>query len=387
MALDIARLRAETPGTDRIAHFNHAGSGLMSAATVEAIHDQLRRESEQGAMEAGGRVADRIEQVRADAAELLGASSDEIAFTGGNSDGWGRAFAALRLKPGDRVLVGRSEWGGNLACLERAGVEIEVVPADETGQISLEALARMLDRRVRLVSLTWAPANGGLIQPAAAVGRLARAAGVPYFIDAAQAVGQLPIDVAEIGCDVLAAAGRKYLRGPRGTGLLFVRRDFQDRLDPVFVDTGSAPIGADGARLRTDARRFESAEGSAALRLGLGVALRQALELGLDPIRAAISAKAEALRARLGQRPGIRLHDLGVLRSGLVSFVLHRGSGAAVQAALAGQGITIGFNGRAYTPLDMDARGLNEVLRASVGYLTTEAGLDRLVDALARIVG
>jgi selenocysteine lyase/cysteine desulfurase len=387
MALDIARLRAETPGADRIVHFNHAGSGLMSAATVEAIQAQLRRESEQGSMEAGGRVAARIEQVRADAAELLGASPDEIAFTGGNSDGWGRAFAALRLRPGDRVLVGRSEWGGNLACLERAGAAIETVPADETGQISLDALARMLDDRVRLVSLTWAPANGGLIQPAAAVGRLARAAGVPYFIDAAQAVGQWPIDVAEIGCDVLAAVGRKYLRGPRGTGLLFVRRDFQDRLDPVFVDTGSAPIGPDGARLRTDARRFESAEGSAVLRLGLGAALRQALDLGLDPIRAAISANAEALRARLGRMPGVRLHDLGVLRSGLVSFTLASRSGAEVQALLAAQGINIGFNGRAYTPLDMDARGLDEVLRASVGYLTTEAEQDRLVEALAKIDG
>ena len=387
MVLDIARLRAETPGADRIAHFNHAGSGFISAATIEAIHAQLRRESEQGSMEAGGRVAALIEQVRADAAELLGASPDEIAFTGGNSDGWGRAFAALRLKPGDRVLVGRSEWGGNLACLERAGAAIEAVPADETGQISLEALARMLDDRVRLVALTWAPANGGLIQPVAAVGRLARAAGVPYFIDAAQAVGQLPTDVAEIGCDVLAAAGRKYLRGPRGTGLLFVRRDFQDRLDPVFVDTGSAPIGHDGAVLRTDARRFESAEGSAALRLGLGVALRQALDLGLDAIRATISANAKALRARLGQLPGIRLHDLGVARSGLVSFAIQGRSGAEVQAALAAQGITLGFNGRAYTPLDMDARGLGEVLRASVGYLTTEAELDRLVEALAKLDG
>ena len=387
MALDIARLRAETPGADRILHLNNAGSGLMSAATVAAIQGQVQREAEQGSMEAGGAVAGRIERIRADAAELLGAEPGEIAFTGGNSDGWGRAFAALRLKPGDRVLVGRSEWCGNLACLERAGLAIETVPADETGQISLEAMARLLDDRVRLVSLTWAPANGGLIQPAAAVGRLARAAGVPYFLDAAQAVGQMPADVADLGCDVLTVPGRKHLRGPRGTGLLFVRRDFQDRLDPVFVDATSAPIGAGGATLRPDARRFESAEGSAALRLGLGAALGQALDLGLDDIRAATSAIAEALRLRLGDMPGIQLQDLGVERSGLVSFTMAGRSGAQVQAALAGRGITIGFNGRAYTPLDMDARGLGELLRASVSYLTTEAELDRFAAALAEIDG
>lgn len=387
MALDIARLRAETPGADRILHLNHAGSSLMSAATIEAVQAHLRREAEGGSMEAGGAAGAALERVRADAAELLGAGADEIAFTGGNSDGWGRAFAALRLKPGDKVLVARSEWGGNLACLERAGLMIEAVPADADGQISLDAMARRLDDNVRLLALTWAPANGGLIQPAAAVGRLARAAGVPYFIDAAQVVGQLPVDVADVGCDVLTAPGRKSLRGPRGTGMLFVRRDFQDRLDPAFVDTNSAPIGPDGTVLRPDARRFESAEGPAALRLGMGVAIRQALDLGIDQIRAAISATADTLRGRLSDLPGARVLDLGIERSGLVSFTLAGHAGAKVQAAMAAQGINLGFNGRAYTPFDMDARGLTEVLRASVSYLTTEAELDRFLAALSGLDG
>ena len=385
MALDIARLRAETPGADRVLHLNHAGSSLMSAATLDAVLAHVRQEAERGAMEAGGGAADRIARVRADAAELLGAGADEIAFTGGNSDGWGRAFAALRLQPGDKVLVGRSEWGGNLACLQRAGLAVETVPADETGQISLDALARQLDDRVRLVALTWAPANGGLIQPAAAVGHLVRAAGVPYFLDAAQAVGQLPVDVAALGCDVLTAPGRKHLRGPRGTGLLYVRRDFLERLDPAFVDTHSAPIGPGGAMLCPDARRFESAEGPVALRLGLGVAIRQALDLGVDNIRAVIAANAEALRARLARVPGARVEDLGVERSGLIAFTLDGHQPAQVQARLAAQGINIGLNGRGYTPLDMDARGLSTLLRAAVSYLTTEAEMDRFTAALAAL--
>jgi selenocysteine lyase/cysteine desulfurase len=382
MGLDITRLRAETPGADRVLHLNHAGSSLMSAATLAAIEAQLRREAEAGAMEAGVAVARRIDEVRADVARLIGAGADEVGFTGGNSDGWGRAFAALRLAPGDRVLVGRTEWGGNLACLERAGLAVETVPADEHGQISLEALARMLDGRVRLLALTWAPANGGLVQPAAAVGRLARAAGVPYFLDAAQVVGQMPVDVAEVGCDVLTAPARKHLRGPRGVGFVYVRRDFADRLDPAFVDTASAPIGPEGAGLRADARRLESAEGSAALRLGFGAAVRQALDLGLDRIRAAIAEPADDLRARLARVPGLQLRDLGLERSGLIAFTLAGRSGTEVQAALLAQGINLGFNTRAYTPLDMDARGLGEILRASVSYLTTEAELDRFTAAL-----
>ncbi|HLY91024.1 MAG TPA: aminotransferase class V-fold PLP-dependent enzyme [Acetobacteraceae bacterium] len=387
MGLDIAKLRTETPGADRVLHLNHAGSSLMAAGTVAAIEDQLRREMEAGAMEAGAAVAARIDQVRADIATLVGAAADEIAFTGGNSDGWGRAFAALRLKPGDRVLVGRSEWGGNLACLTRAGLAIETVPADDHGQISLDALERMLDGRVRLLALTWAPANGGLIQPAAAVGRLARAAEVPYFLDAAQIVGQWPVDVAELGCDVLTAPARKHLRGPRGVGFVYVRSGFAARLEPTFVDTQSAPIGPDGAVLKPHARRLESAEGSAALRLGFGAAVRQTLELGVDRIRAAVAGRAESLRSRLAAMPGVQLRDLGIEGSGLVSFTLDGRSGADVKKAMAAQGINLGLNGRAFTPLDMDARGLTEVLRASVSYLTTEAELDRFQAALAALVG
>jgi selenocysteine lyase/cysteine desulfurase len=385
MELDIARLRAETPGAERVLHLNHAGSSLMSAATLAAIEAQLRREAETGAMEAGAAAAGRIEQVRADIATLVGASADEIAFTGGNSDGWGRAFAALRLERGDRVLVGRTEWGGNLACLERAGAVVETVPADAHGQISLDALERMLDGRVRLLALTWAPANSGLIQPAAAVGRLARTAGVPYFVDAAQIVGQRPVDVVELGCDVLTAPARKHLRGPRGVGFAYVRQGFADRLDPAFVDMHSAPMGPDGAKLVAGARRLESAEGSVALRLGFGIAVRQALDLGVDRIRAAIAERAESLRARLAAVPGVRLTDLGLERSGLVSFTLDGRSGAEAQALLRAEGINLGFNGRAYTPLDMDARGLGEILRASVSYLTTEAELDRFTATLAHL--
>jgi selenocysteine lyase/cysteine desulfurase len=385
MALNIVQLRAETPGAERVLHLNHAGGSLPSRTVLEIVAGHFQLEGEKGPMEAGAAAAERIEAARAAAAELLGAGSDEIAFTAGNSDGWGRAFAALRLAPGDRMLVGRSEWGGNLACLARAGLEIVPVPCDEHGQIDPDALATMLDDRVRLIALTWAPANGGLIQPAAAVGRLARAAGVPYFLDAAQIAGQLPVDVAALGCDVLTAPGRKHLRGPRGSGLLYLRRGFQERLDPVFVDAHSAPYGAAGPALRADARRLEPAEAAPALRLGLGAAIRQALDLGLGEIRAAVAARAEALRDRLARLPGVRLRDLGIERSGLVSFTTDGLAAGSVQAALAARGINIGANGRPYTPLDMDARGLTEVLRASVSYLTTEAELDRFAAALASL--
>ncbi|MGE8657648.1 MAG: aminotransferase class V-fold PLP-dependent enzyme [Achromobacter sp.] len=381
-------LRAATPGTRTTVHFNHAGASLPSTATLDAVQAHLRREAEQGPMEAGVAARAQTDQARALAARLLNARPDEIALTGGNSPGWGAAFAALGpWRAGDRILVGRHEWGGNLAAMrlaaQRAGATIETIPSDDSGCVDPAALQAMLDERVRLVALTWLPANGGLINPAAAIGRVTRAAGVPYFIDAAQAVGQLPVDVAEVGCDVLSGAGRKALRGPRGTGLLFVRRDFLPRLTPAFVDTYSAPLGADGQpQLRGDAARFESAEASLALRAGLANALREALDIGLDAIRARIDAVARALRAELAAIDGVAVLDQGRARSGLVSFNLAGHEAAAVQRALAAQGIVIGSNGVPYTPLDMNARGLTQIARASVSYLTRDDEIDRLLDAL-----
>jgi selenocysteine lyase/cysteine desulfurase len=388
--LNVDRLRAETPGASRRAHFNHAGASPPSTDILAAVTAHLQREALFGPMEAAANVSDRLEEAHADAAALLGAKLGEIAFTSSGSAGWGLAFAALsRLAKGDRVLVGRQEWGGNLASLraaaDRVGAIVEAIPVAEDGGVDVSALKAMIDERVRLVSLTWLPANGGLVNDAAAVGAVARAAGIPYFVDAGQALGQIPIDVAAIGCDVLAGAGRKYLRGPRGTGILYVRDDFLARLEPVFLDVLSGPWVDEAPRIRTDARRFETGETPVALLLGLGVALKKARALEIATIRARIVDLAEELRDELGRLPGVTLRDLGGEKSGLISFTVDGLSAQALRSELAARGIAIGANGVAYTPLDMTARGLNEIARASISYFNTREEIDRLCSAIASI--
>lgn len=381
-------LRARTPGTHSTIHFNHAGASLPSSATIDAIHAHLLREAASGQMEAGVAAREQTGQARTLAARLLNAQPGEIALTTGNSPGWGAAFAALGpWRPGDRILVARHEWGGNLATMrltaQRAGASIETIPSDDSGAVDPGALETLLDERVRLIALTWMPANGGLINPAEAIGQIARRHGIPYFIDAAQAIGQLPIDVVKTGCDVLAGVGRKALRGPRGTGVLYVRDAFLQQLTPAFCDTWSAPLGIDGEPvLRNDASRLESSEASMALRCGLANALHEALDIGIDTIRAQIDHVAQTLRAQLAAIPNVTVLDQGLERSGLVSFDVAGHDPASVQQSLAAQGVSISSNGIGYTPLDMNARGLVKVARASVSYLTTDAEIDVLIDRL-----
>jgi selenocysteine lyase/cysteine desulfurase len=357
---------------------------------MEVVTEHLTREALHGPSEAGVEVAPAVQEVRRKAARLFGAGEDEVAVVGSGSQGWGMAFASLPpLAAGDRVLIGRAEWGGNLSTLHaaarRAGARIDVIPCEEDGTTSADALAAMIDDDVRLVALTWCPATNGLINPAAAIGKLTRAAGVPFFVDAGQALGQLPMDVEAIGCDVLKGAGRKALRGPRGTALVYIRQGYLEQLEPPYLDVLSAPWRDGGPHIRADARRFETSENSFALQLGFGAALDLALDLGLEAIRAQIDRRAKQLRRELEELPNLTVHDGGSEQSGIVTFTVAGTTAAAVKERLSRNRINVAAIGAAYAPLDMDARGLSEVVRASLSYLNTDDEIDTLVAAVRNL--
>jgi selenocysteine lyase/cysteine desulfurase len=261
---------------------------------------------------------------------------------------------------------------------------VVVVPDDESGQLSVDALRDLLDDRVRLVAISWIPTQSGLVNPAAAVGALAREAGVPYLLDACQAVGQLPVDVDALGCDFLSATGRKYLRAPRGTGFLYVRRSRLGGLEPPFLDVHAARWApGDEVEMRDDARRFESWEHSVANRLGLGAAVDYALALGVDAIAARIESLATSLRAQLVEVPELTLHDEGVERCGIVTFTIGGVDVHELSARLRTQAINISVSTIDFARHDFEARGLSAVARASVHYYNTDDELTRLVDAMA----
>lgn len=388
-ASDVARARAETPGCELVLHFNNAGAALLPQPVLNAAIQHLQLEATAGGYEAAQQRSAELENVYGAAARLLGCRPHEIAIVENATRAWDMVFYSLRFGPGDRILTAQAEYASNfLAYLQvcrRTGAGVEVIPSDDYGQVSVDALEDMLDEHVKLIAMTHVPTNGGLVNPAAEIGAIARAAGIPFLLDACQSVGQMPVDVQSIGCDFLSATGRKYLRGPRGTGLLYVRDQWIDRLEPVFLDLHAATWTAPGEyQIRADARRFENWETNVAGKLGLGAAIDYALGWGLDRTYARILKLAQQLREQLGQIPRVEVCDLGQHRCGIVSFNVTGVDAREVQRQLSTSKINVSVSPRQYTLLDMEARRLESVVRASVHYYNTEAEVGRFCTELAK---
>ncbi len=390
MMLDLARARAETPGVATVVHFNNAGCSLPPKPVVEAMIDHIRLEATIGGYEAHDRQREAVDRPYAALAEFINAGPDEIAIVENATRAWDMAFYSVPLRPGDRILTARSEYCSNfIAFLHRArreGVEIDVAPSTEHGEVDVAALARLIGARTRLIAITHVPTSAGIVNPAEDIGRVARAAGIPFLLDACQSVGQMPIDVEAIGCDMLSGTSRKFLRGPRGIGFLYVRRGLLDRLDPPFLDDHAADwIADDGYEVRADARKFETPECSFAAKIGLGVAVDYALGWSMQAIADRVRGLAEALRIDLRERCGARIHDLGQVRCGIVTFSLPGIGADRVKAELAAQGINVTVAVAEATRLDMLPRGLDRIVRASIHYYNAEEEIEIFTNAVARI--
>ncbi len=386
--MDIPKLRAETASCRDIVHFNNAGASPTPEPVHAAVLAHLELERLVGGYAAAQTAAERLTAFYMEAAGLIGADPEDIAFVENATRAWQMAFYAIPFAPGDRVLAHVSEYGSNyMALLHRArthGIIVEWIPSAPTGGVDVAALGKMITSRTRLIALTHVPSHSGVVNPAAAVGEVARQHGIPFILDACQSIGQIDLDVDSLGCDMLCATGRKFLRGPRGTGFLYVRKDVISSLDPPFIDLQAARWTATNEYcLHPTAQRFETWERNVAGQLGLAEAIRYARNIGLARIEARNAELAQSLRVSLLGLPGVRLDETGERLCGIVTFRLSEEDPAVTAVRLRQSGIMVSVVSRAQARLDFEARNLESLVRVSIHYFNDADDITRFMTVLA----
>ncbi len=390
MTFDLGAVRADTPAASSIRHFNNAGSSLPPTPVVAACIDYTRREAEIGGYETAAERVDDLDRVYVEGARLLNAQPSELAFCTSSAQAWWRSFEAVPLEAGDKVLTSTTEYQANafgLIQAQQRGIDVEVIPATDSGEIDLDAFTDLLDDRVRAVAITWIGLSNGMVQPAAAIGELLAGHPATYVLDACQAVGQMPVDVNELQCDLLSFTGRKFMRGPRGTAMLWARRSLIDEFAaPSYIDGRSALWTGDRTyELAPDALRWELGEVNFAAKAGFGVALAYANEIGLDAIAQRNTILADDLRAKLELIGRVTVLDQGEHKCAIVTFNVDGLEAAAVTRQLREHDINTSALMAATGLFDMEPRGIASAVRASVHYFLEDGDIDALVDAVAQI--
>lgn len=386
MPFSLNAVRSDTPAcTEGVVHFNNAGSSLSPLPVHRAVLDHLQLEYDRGGYEAQSLNEAALERFYDAAARMIGGQRQEIAFIENATRAWDMVFYAFDWRPGDRILTSRADYSSNMISYiqvaRRYGAVVDLAPDDQSGQVDVAALEALITDRTRLISLTHIPTNGGLINPVETVGKIARKHDIPYLVDACQSVGQMPIDVAAIGCDMLSTTGRKYIRGPRGTGFLWVRKDWIEKLEPPFLDNHAATwTGVNDIEIRDDARRFENWECYFAGKIGLGVALDYGFELGVAETWERIRFLSKKLRTMLTDIPGVDVWDRGESQCGIVTFTKHGIDAEVIKARLSAAGINVSSSSSQLTRDDLVAAGVERMVRASVHYFNTEEEVEKLVE-------
>lgn len=391
MAIHKDKIYADTPGKKNVIHFNNAGSSLMPRPVLDAQIAHLKLEASIGGYEAMTHKQQQIKEVYKSIATLIGADSYEIAIVENATVGWAMGFYAIDFKPGDRILTVEAEYASNyLAYLHMArekDVSIEIIPSGEDGNLSIEILESMIDKNVKLISATHVPTNSGLVNTVVELGKVARKYNILFLVDACQSVGQMPVNVDEIGCDMLSATSRKYLRGPRGVGFLYVRKSLIGKLHPPIVDLRSAIWEDPGTyTLHPDARRFENWENNYAAILGFGAAVDYALNIGLENIQKRIDQLATNLRDRLNSIKGINTHTISKNQCGIVTFFVDGHDARYIVDELRKKHINTSVSEPRSTLLDANKNKLPDLVRASVHYYNDEDEIEQFINVLRGLI-
>ena len=396
---EVQKFRDETAGTRNVIHLNNAGSGLMPDVVTQAQLDHIRLESEIGGYEAADLKSDTIRAFYEQAALLFNCKPSNMAFTASATDSYTRALSSIPFKKRDIILTDKDDFVSNqiqfLSLQKRLGIEIVHINNAPAGGVDLNDLEEKLKKhQPRLLAITHIPTNSGLVQPVNEIAKIfsdysqRHPEKTWYILDACQSAGQMKLDVQSLHCDFLSLTGRKYLRGPRGTGALYISdKVLHAGLEPMFIDMRGAEWTEKGKyRQQPDARRFEDWEFAYSTVIGTKAAIEYCRNIGEDKIWEQVKLLSGYTRTGLSAMDGVMMMDRGMQNSGSVTFhVAHSGPEYIVQELLRRK-INVVASYRAYGLIDFDEKGVAWVIRASPHYYNTTEEIDIFIEALKEII-
>lgn len=396
---EIAAFRNETTGCANVIHLNNAGAGLMPDVVTKAVLDHITLESSIGGYEAAALQAEAIRQFYVQAGKLLNCGADNIAFTSSATDSYTRALSSIPFQSGDIILTDNDDFISNqiqfLACQKRFGIRIERIRNAPEGGVDLEDLEqKLIQLKPRLLAITHIPTNSGLVQPVKRIAeiydRYEKTHGDQtwYILDACQSAGQMKLDVKDLKCDFLSVTARKFLRGPRGTGFLYISdKALNSGLEPLFIDMrGAEWIEKDVYKPRADAMRYEDWEFAYALVLGTRSAIEYCLKVREDRIWQRVKGLADCMRQGLSSIDKVRVLDRGPEVGGLVTFAVKGSEPKFLVNEFLKRKINVVPSYRNFAVIDFDEKQVEWAIRASPHYYTTMEEVEGFLEVVKEIV-
>ncbi len=382
--MNLEKIRRDTPGCHDKIFFNSAGASLMPSFVVETIKGYFEQEEQLGGYKVQDLQVTIINEFYEEVAKLLNCLPRNIAFANSATDAYAKAISSIAFKAGDTVLTTDDDYVSNyiafISLKNRFGINILRSGNLENGDLDLEHFeAQIQEHQPKLVAVTHVPTNSGKIQDVVGVGKLCKKYDILYLLDACQSVGQMPVDVEEIGCDFLSVTGRKFLRGPRGTGFLYASdRMLEEGYMPLFADAGGADwIAAEQYRPHKEAKRFQLWENSYAILLGLKEAVKYLNDLGVQNVFDYNQTLLKQLTKGLQSIPGIKTYDEGSRRSNIITFRKGNLQQRQIKSKLDEAGIYYSVSGINYALIDYQKKGVDWTIRFSPHYFNTVEEINR----------
>jgi selenocysteine lyase/cysteine desulfurase len=390
---ELDRLRAETPGTKERIHFNNAGAGLMPKPVSDAIHQYLELESQIGGYEASAMKIREIQGFYSSTAQILNTKARNIAYTSNATDSYSKALLSIVFEQGDIILTTRQDYVSNqiafLQLQKRFGIQIIRAANAPNGAVDLNDMEALIKQHhPKLVAVTHIPTNSGLIQPVAAIGEFCEQQDILYLVDGCQSAGQLELDMQQIKCDFFSVTMRKFMRGPRGAGYLYVSdKVLEKNLEPLFVDLrGASWTAPNEYELGHSAKRFELWEKPYALMLGSKAANEYALDIGMAKIEERVKFLAHKLRADINELGSFRVLDEGPELGGIVTITAENLQAKQVKHVLDAANINVAISPLEAALIDFQDKRVDWAIRISPHYYNTEQEIELLLEHLQKVL-